>query len=253
MDRDRVWKAAATFARGADHLLNAAIALMLVTAILYGGFGVWDTWKIYQQSELSSELQKYKPTAGNGDESNPIIKGLQKINPDVRAWLTVDGTNIDYPVVQGLDNMTYLNWSVDMKFSLSGSLFLDYQNSGDFSDRYSLIYGHHMESRTMFGELPEFLEEDFFGSHQTGVIFTPEHTYYIEWFACLKTDAYDGMMYYTRDYSNEESIKELLSYIKENAVQFRDIGAQSSDRFIALTTCTTDTTDGRVVLIGKIS
>jgi sortase B len=251
--KQRVWNSAAALARGGDRLLNAAISLMFVVALLFGGFGLWDTWNIYHKAGVDSELLKYKPTATGEDTPNPTLEDLQKINKDVCAWLTVDDTNIDYPVVQGETNLDYLNRAVDKSFSLSGSIFLDYRNANDFSDRYSLIYGHHMEGGVMFGELPNFLESDYFQSHTTGTVFTTEHTYYIRWFACLETDAYDSMIYNLTDYSDQDSIAELLSYLEDSAAQYRDIGVSASDRLIALSTCAEAATDGRVILIGRLS
>jgi sortase B len=249
----RVWNLAATLARGANHLLNVVIALMLIVALLYGGFGLWDTWNIYNNAGVDSDLLKYKPVATGEDVPNPTLSELQKINPDVCAWLTVDDTNIDYPVVQGTSNLEYLNQAVDKSFSLSGSIFLDYRNSKDFSDSYSLIYGHHMDGEVMFGEIPYFLKSDYFESHTTGTVFTPEHTYYIQWFACLETDAYDAQIYNPTYYSDEESMAELLEYIQSTATQYRDVGVSASDRIVALSTCAKAATNGRVILVGRMS
>jgi sortase B len=249
----RVWNLAAKLARGGDRLLNAAIALVLIVALLFGGFGVWDTWNVYRKGQLDSNLLKYKPTATGEDTPNPSLLDLQKINPDVCAWLTVDDTNIDYPVVQGESNLEYLNLAIDKSFSLSGSIFLDYRNSRDFSDRYSLIYGHHMAGEIMFGELPYFRKSDYFQSHQTGVVFTPEHTYYVQWFACLETDAYDIEIYSPTAYTDQKSVASLLSYLKRNATQYRDIGVSASDRLVALSTCSAAATNGRVILIGRFT
>jgi sortase B len=249
----KAWNSAAALARGGDRILNAAIALILIVALLFGGFGLWDTWNIYRHAGLDSELLKYKPYATGEDVPNPTLEDLQKINKDVCAWLTVDDTNIDYPVVQGKSNQDYLNQAVDKSFSLSGSIFLDYRNANDFSDPYSLIYGHHIAGKVMFGEIPEFLEKDYFESHTTGTVFTTEHTYSIRWFACVETDAYDEMFYIPTAYTDQDSMTELLDYLEESAVQYRDIGVSASDRLIALSTCADATTDGRVILIGRLS
>jgi sortase B len=249
----RAWNAAAAIARGADHLLNAVIALMLIAAVLFGGYGLWDTWNIYHNAGVSDELLQYKPSATGEDAPNPTLSDLQEINPDVCAWITVDDTNIDYPVVQGESNWTYLNWAADNSFSLSGSIFLDYRNARDFSDSYSIIYGHHMEGNVMFGEIPNFLESDYFQSHPTATLFTPEHTYYIEWIACVETDAYDDRFYVPIVGSDSERMPVLLSSIQEAATQFRDVDVSASDRLVALSTCSSTSTDGRVVLIGRLS
>jgi sortase B len=249
----KAWNSAAALARGGDRILNAAIAIILTVTLLFGGFGLWDTWNLYRHAGLDSELLKYKPYATGEDVPNPTLEELQKINKDVCAWLTVDDTNIDYPVVQGESNQDYLNRAVDKSFSLSGSIFLDYRNANDFSDSYSMIYGHHMEGDVMFGELPYFLEPDYFQSHTTGSVFTIEHTYSIRWFACVETDAYDSMIYTPTAYTDQDSMTRLLDYIKKSASQYRDIGVSASDRLIALSTCVDVTTNGRVILIGRLS
>jgi sortase B len=128
----KVWDLAETLARGGNRLVNIVIAILLIIALLYGGFGLWDTWNIYNNAGVDSDLLKYKPTATGEDTPNPTLSDLQKINPDVCAWLTVDDTNIDYPVVQGRTNLEYVNQAVDKSFSLSGSIFLDCNNSRDF-------------------------------------------------------------------------------------------------------------------------
>jgi hypothetical protein len=100
------------------------IAIMLAVALLFGGFGVWDTWNIYHNAGVSSDLLKFKPNSSGYDTPNPSLEDLQKINPDVCAWLTVDETHIDYPVVQGENNWEYLNWGVDGEFSLRAAFSL---------------------------------------------------------------------------------------------------------------------------------
>jgi sortase B len=248
------WEAAAAIVRVSDRLLNGLIAIILTVALLYGGFGLWDTWMIYKNAGVDSDILKYKPT-GSADEDapNPTLSELQKINPDVIGWLTVDDTNIDYPVVQGETNMEYLNKAVDGTFSLTGSIFLDCRNTRDFSDYYSLIYGHHIEGNVMFGQVVEFQKKEYFEEHQTGTLFLPEHTRQIQWFACVQTDAYDKKLFRPSYTNDEESMSELLDYIREEAVQYRDIGVTASDQIIALSTCETATTAGRILLFGRMS
>jgi sortase B len=165
----------------------------------------------------------------------------------------VDDTSIDYPVVQGSTNLAYINEDVFGEFSITGSIFLDSQNSNDFTDPYSLLYGHHVEGNIMFGQLPQFLEDDFFESHKTGTLFGTNFNYKIEWFACLLTDAYDSAVFSTSTYQSEGDLSSLLPYLKENATQYRDLGVKASDRVIALSTCETATTDGRILLFGRMT
>jgi sortase B len=244
---------AAAAARAADRVLSGIIALCLILGFLYCAYALWDNWLIYKGAEVDSDLLKYKPGTA-GEDAGLTFSDLQKINPDVCAWLTVDDTNIDYPVVQGTSNMEYINKDVFGEFSMSGSVFLDYRNAKDFSDHYSLIYAHHMEGKVMFGELPEFQEEDFFRTHTSGTLYTMDRSYAIEWFACIYTDAYDANVFQPASYQTEERKEELLSYLKEEAVQYRDLEALTTeDQLLALSTCSDTTTNGRVVLFGRLT
>jgi sortase B len=241
--------------RIADCILNRIVALILILALFYSGYVLWDTWSIYEDAGIDSDLMKYKPQISEEDASNPTLSDMLEINPDVCAWLTVDGTNIDYPVVKSQDNLEYINKDVYGEFSMSGSIFLDCRNQRDFSDYYSLIYGHHMAGEVMFGQVPYFLEDDYFQEHATGTLFLPEHTYKIQWFACVQTDAYDEYVYSPIAADNENSeayMENLLTYIQQTARQYRDIGVTTSDHLIALSTCSEVATNGRTLLIGRL-
>ena len=127
---------------------------VFVITLLIVCYGLYDTWYVYNKANDDGYL-KYKPVAGSGmSEDAPITE-------DMVAWITIDGTNIDYPVMQAADNMKYLNLNPYGEYSLSGSIFLDSRNSADFSDDYSILYGHHMEYGVMFGALDEFLDEKY--------------------------------------------------------------------------------------------
>lgn len=237
----------------ADHILNVMITLCIITALLYGGFGLWDTYHIYDNAGVDKELLRYKPSLNSdGNEANPTLLELCAINQDVCAWLTIDGTNIDYPVVQGSTNMDYINKNIYGEFSLSGSVFLDSRNSRDFSDFYSLIYAHHIEGNVMFGELPKFMEQDYFNEHENGMLFLPDCTYQIAFFACLCTDAYNEKVFNPTIIIDKSLQYDLLSYLKQEACQYREIGVTDSDRIIGLSTCQEAITNGRVMLFGRL-
>jgi sortase B len=239
----------------ADRVLSVIIALCLIIGFLYSAYALWDNWLIYHGAGVDSDLLKYKPSLTGGADSDLTLADLLEINPDVCAWLTVDDTNIDYPVVQGKTNLEYINKDVYGEYSLSGSVFLDCRNTNDFSDPYSLLYAHHMEGKVMFGELPEFQEEEYFRTHTSGTLSTLNHNYSIAWFACIYTDAYDDYIFQINGANMSQEKKEkLLSYLKEKAVQYRELeNLTSDDQLLALSTCSDMTTNGRVVLFGRMT
>lgn len=240
---------AARLARGADRVLTALLALLLALILAYACFALWDTWRIYNGAGVDESLLQYKPefNADNGDS----FAELMALNPDVCAWLTIEDTHIDYPVVQGTDNVTYVNTDVYGDFSLSGSIFLDYRNARDFTDSYSLIYGHHMDGEVMFGELAYFTEQAYFEEHTTGVLYLPDRTCRIEWFACFQTDAYDERVF-TPGNLNDSDQSALLAWVRENALQYREIGVTEQDQLLALSTCSDASTNARTILMGRL-
>ena len=125
-------------------------------------------------------MLKLKPA-----EDSPSFEELLAINPDFKGWVTLDGTNIDHPILQGKTNLSYINTDVYGNFSLAGSVFLDSRNNGNFEDTYSLLYGHHMENSKMFGDLDLYKEERFFRENQTGKLILPDRIYKLEIFASL--------------------------------------------------------------------
>lgn len=147
-------------------IINFAILILIVLMFVFGLFSILDNRNIEHQGD-SEQFKMYKPTVDN----TVSFEQLQSKNHDVFGWLTVDNTKIDYPLVQGKDNDIYINTAPDLTFSLTGSIFLDYRNSRDFSDFNSIIYGHHVEHEAMFGGLDRFEEKNYFDSHRYGLLF----------------------------------------------------------------------------------
>lgn len=93
------------------------------------------------------------------------------------AWLTIDGTNINYPVMQGTNNEWYLTHDYAGQNALAGSIFLDYRNRADFSDSISVIYGHRMSGDLMFSDVAKYVDGEFFAAHQAGKLFVRDGEY----------------------------------------------------------------------------
>lgn len=163
---------------------------------------------------------------------------LREINPDTIAWLSIDGTHIDHPVVRSADNFDYLDKGFDGSFYAGGTLFMD-MNDESFEDPFCMIHGHHMAGGAMFGDLDKFLDESFFERNGTGTLLTPEYDYDIEVFAAGVYDAYDRNVYRAGGSFDYD-------HIKEKAVNLRDEGVH--DHVLALSTCTDDMTDNRAVV-----
>ena len=241
---------AAHLVRIGNHVLNLIAGILIFTMLLYGGYSIWDTIMIYKGAFISEDLLQYKPS--KTESAGVSLADLLKINPEVRGWITMDGTHVDYPVLQGETDMEYVNKDVYGEFSISGSIFLDCRNSSDFSDSYNLIYGHHMANGAMFGDVVKFADEDYFRKHKTGTLYLSDGgVQKIALFACVRTDAFDSVIFQP-DEQKSGDIGDFLTYIREKSVQYRDIKVRPSDAVIGLSTCEEAETNGRLILFGKL-
>ena len=242
-------KKAAMAARVGNRIISIMAGILILLMLSYGMYSLWDTYKIYANSFVDEELLKFRPT--DDGEDNPTLKDLKKLNPDVKAWIQVPKTNIDYPVVQGQDDMEYINKNVYGEFELSGAIFLSCLNKDDFSDPYNLVYGHNMKNGGMFADVADFTNKEYFETHQKGKLYLTDATRKIRFFACMKVTAADAKIYHPDGY-RKDNLKDLLDYIQANAVQYRDVNVADENSLIALSTCSEAETNGRVVLIGKL-
>ena len=233
--------------KAVNRIINNCLLLVIVALISFAGYALWDSKQLHQAADKAN-YAVYKPSIEN--EGLSFLE-LQAINEEVFAWLTVYGTNIDYPVTQGQDNMKYVNTSAEGLYSLSGAIFLDWYNSKDFSDFNNIIYGHHMAKRVMFGEIGEFSDERMFDSHQYGNLYYDEKDHGIEFFAFMHVNAYDSVVFNSNVRESER--QRYLDNLLEKAIYTRDVGVTINDRIVLLSTCSSDSTNGRDILVGRIT
>ena len=169
---------------------------------------------------------------------------LLRINPDTVAWLTVDKTNIDHPVVQGKDNFEYLTKDFYGKYYAGGTLFLDYENKKDFSDKYSIIHGHHMDRGAMFGDLTKFKDKKYFYRHKTGTLLTPTYDYDLKIVAVGEYNAYDDRIYLVGG-------KRPIRTIIDTALYRRKMD-NMQNKILALSTCSGQMNDNRTVVFCEV-
>ena len=232
--------------RGLDRLLNLALILVLLIILFYAGYALWDSYAVLNKAGVSDEVMHYKP-----DVSNPSLSELQAINADVCAWLTIDDTNIDYPVLRGDNNTKYLNEDIYGDYSLGGSIFLDYRCSKDFSDQYSLVYGHHMAGGMMFGDIEQFADKAYFDEHPTGWLCLPGKSYQLEIIAFLEVDAYTSALFNLP--VAQGGWDTIVKHIEEDATYRRGAELTEQDRIVALSTCAEETTNGRTILVARMT
>ena len=231
----------------AIHLLDRGedIIILVISLLLFliGLYALIDSYLVYQHANDTS-LLKFKP-GYEGEEPDRSIRG------DMVAWLTVEDTKIDDPVMQGKNNEEYLNKDPYGDYSMSGSIFLDSRNNKAFTDGYSLIYGHHMEGDAMFGALHHFLEKGFMKKHPTGILTVGETVYEIRFFAAMEASATQEYIFAPTEYEKQA----VFDYVKKHADIYRKKVADKigkEDRLIALSTCKYPDSVDRVVVFGVL-
>ena len=232
-----------------NSFVNMFVLTIIFLLLIFGSYAIWDSNQVYSAaSAVNYEI--YRPSL---ESETTSFADLQIINPDVFSWLTVYGTNIDYPVVQGQDNIRYVNTDVKGKHSLSGAIFLDSRNSPNFSDFSNIVYGHHMENQVMFGEIELFANKSYFDARRYGMLYFEGQEHGLEFFAFVHTDAYDTTIFRV-GITEAEDKQEYLDMLLQKASHVRtDVSVTIDDQIVLLATCSSDSTNGRDILIGRIT
>jgi len=225
--------------------VNGIVLLVILLLLAFSCYAMWDSKQVYQAAQ-AAHYEIYKPTSEKGALS---FKELQAINPEVFAWLTVYGTHIDYPVEQGPDNMKYVNTNAQGQYSLSGAIFLDCNCNRDFSCFPCILYGHHMEKDTMFGEIGKFADKSFFDARRYGMLYYNGREHGLEFFAFIHANAYDGKVF-RADVTDHEAY---LDTLYSKAQYIRDMQITADDKIVLLSTCSASSTNGRDILAAKIT
>ena len=172
---------------------------------------------------------------------------LCEINPDIVGWLYCEGTSINYPVLQGESNDTYLYHRYDGEYSSGGSIFMDYRCESDFTDDYTVIYGHNMLADSMFNCLDYFRKQTYLEKHSRFFYLTPSGKNYCLEVICVNLTAYkdDLRLFELRD--NERN----LELIRSKADADTGIEVFKEDQLVLLATCTYDFKNAKCTLLCK--
>lgn len=233
--------------RALDRATDVILVIVFCVLLLFGAYSLWDSQQVYSEADAAN-YTAYRPDT---DDSIGFAE-LRRINPDVFGWLTVNDTPIDYPVTQTDNNEKYINTNAEGQYTQSGSIFLDYRNSPDFDDFNSILYGHHMEQKMMFGSLSDFADKAYFDAHPYGNLYFGGKNHGLEFFALVRTDAYDSKIFRPAVTGKEER-QTYLDEILSDAICYRDMTITDEDHIVLLSTCTSTITNGRYLLVGKLS
>lgn len=171
---------------------------------------------------------------------------LLKINDDIIGWIYMEDTVVNYPLLQGENNLYYLDKTLYKKYLASGSIYLDCDNEPDFSDAHSIIFGHNMKNHTMFGDLSDLRDEDYLKEHPyVDLILTDGTWMRYEICSVYRAHVEDGT--FRAPLNKAKNFKPFMELITEKnmyADSELDLPVvQEDDKVLTLSTCTEDSAD----------
>jgi len=249
-----------------NNRIRRCLGAVFLAAFLFSAWQLYIIYSEYAAAEKQySQLEQYvyTDTASPPPSSSQSVPeentspwpqvdfaALRQINPDIVGWLYIEGTQINYPVVQGENNDYYLNHQFDRSYNSAGCLFLDAANSPLLSDRNSIIYGHHMKNKSMFHSLTKYKQQAFFDAHPTAWLVTPAQSYQIQFFSGYVSDTAGAA--WNID-SSEADYEAWLSAAKEKSCFVSPILPTAQNRVVTLSTCSYEFQNARFVVHGLLS
>ena len=192
--------------------------------------------------EVASKEEETETVAEEEEYVSPIdFAELKKdVNGDIYAWIQVDGTTVDYPVLQHeSDNTYYMTHNLDDSYGYPGCIYTEFFNNEGFIDPITAVYGHYMKDGTMFASLHRFMDKDFFDEHDSIVIYLPEEEKHYTIVAATYTDDKRITVWY--DMFSEEGMQEWVDFVlsteETDTNHLREMELSTDDTFIALETC----------------
>ncbi len=232
-----------------DYLLT----LGLLIALGVFAFAGWKLYGIYMDyKQAKDEYKKLEDMAvqpnpngvrpgedGAPADEPPIVvdfAALQAENPDVVGWLYVEALGISYPVVQGTDNEYYLHMTYQKTYNFAGTIFIDHENSRDFQDLNTIVYGHNMKDGSMFGILKRFVTENAYATSPYFWMLTPEKNYKYEIFSAYTAQI--NSLTYTLYSKPGQEFTAYLKQMKANSEIETSAEPKKFDKIMTLSTCT---------------
>ncbi len=207
-------------------------------------------------SEVSKEISGTKMETnlykkyGNTKIENINFSELHEVNNEVVAWLIVDGTNVNYPIVQTVDNDYYLNHNIKGETKVSGWTFMDFRNAKEMSDANTIFYGHNLLNKTGFGSLSNIFTDKWFkNSNHKIIVVTENKKYTYEIFSCYVIEP--EVYYLQNNFNTNSEYQKFLDLLVSRSNYEFNVNLTTNDKIITLSTCTEDN-KGRKVIHAKL-
>ncbi|MCH5304082.1 MAG: class B sortase [Ruminococcus sp.] len=241
-------------------IVTVILICTLAVIACVSGYKIFQAINEYRVGETSyDDLKKYVIATSSDTESKkpekqpfkPVIAfdELSAVNSDIVSWIRLNGSVIDYPVAQCGDNDYYLNHLFNKQVNSSGCIFLDCRNNPDFSDRNSVIYGHHMKNGSMFSAITKYKEQAFYDKHPEFQLYTPTANYKVKIFAGYVADLKDEA--WNTEFDDVEFSEWIEKRIQKSLFKSK-LKPSAEDRIVTLSTCSYEFENARFVIFGVV-
>lgn len=166
------------------------------------------------------------------------FSALREVNSDVLGWILIPGTNLSYPLLQGDDNQYYLNHTWRKSYNSVGAIFMECRNSADLSDFNTIIYGHRMNNRSMFGILHQYSSQSYWKAHPYIYITDDNGSHRYQVFAAYEVSTSGAA--YQISFSGDASKQAFLDECLSQSVIDTGVTPHVYDKILTLSTCTGD-------------
>ncbi len=231
-----------------------------ITAVLYVIFGLLVAAALYGLGSLGYTLlgeqvgnSYYAKLAEKTCVEDTVdFAALSAENPEVKAWVRLDGTAIDLPIVQTTDNSFYLTHRFDEKKNKLGTPFIDRSNAGNFTDRHTVVYGHAVKSGALFGSFWEYENPNYFNRNPVLKLYLPDGTQYIlKVFSCTRVDGVRSAI--PTAFASDDAFLSFVSGLNEQSAFTSNIDVGASDRIVSFCVCQQDDSTKRLLVTCKIT
>ena len=231
------------------------ICVILIGILIYSGIKIYNWYKENQNSKKITDQISETITIQqdeNEEQKQYIVdfNSLKEQNDETVAWIKVNNTNIEYPIVKKSNNSYYLTHSFDKSYNSAGWPFADYKNEFDGTDKNIVMYGHNRIDGSMFATLKGVLSPEWYNNEENrNIIFNTENENSIyEVFSVYQIE--NEEYYIQTEFKTEDKFEKFIETIKKRSIKDFGVEVTSEDSILTLSTCANNN-KYRVVLHAK--
>ncbi len=242
------------------------IVVTIVFCLGYIGVVIWQNTSAERSYDKLNEVINNVDEDNGGEEEQPVdesavgsspvdLPALTEINSDVYAWIRIPGTYVDYPIAQStVEDNYYLHRSIYKRYLFAGMIYSQSVNKTDFSDPVTVIYGHNMRNKTMFGSLHSFEDKDFFEQHDAFYIYTKDRVLTYKIVSAYKYDNRHIMNAF--DFTDSETLENYQNYVLNPISTLRNVregvSLTEDSKLVVLSTCMGNDKKSRFLVNGVL-